>query len=472
MPGRTVSELERRYGRAATEVLERLRSANRDGGRISGADVDRGGSRARLAAGPRQRRRIVLRRSRVDAARPPPCPDLRRHGLLRRHRRSASQRSSRRHSNPRWRRLGRRRLLAAAGLLPRLLLWRPGCTRRRGPVRGPDLSPSSPATPLAATRRSPYTPKSMSRSCSRASSAAGPGPGRPGRRSWAPTTASGSAARSPRSGLRGRGGAGFPASVKWGSAAEAPSDGPRYLICNGDEGDPGLLRRPAADGAGPASGARGDRARCLCRRARPTASSTCARSTRAPATPCAARSPRRARRASGEDIHGSGLTSNRGLRGRRLVRRRRGDFADPFDGGASRRGVDATPVPDRARLPQSPDRRQQRRDDLRGPMDRRPRGSRLRPAGSRGQPRNEGRLPERAVPQPGRLRGRAGCSSSLRLRRPRRRPSRRSRATSRPGRRPARRLHLPLPTGHGPLVRGAARYRRRPRARQHRRRRR
>ena len=41
------------------------------------------------------------------------------------------------------------------------------------------------------------------------------------------------------SGLRGRGGAGFPAAVKWGSASESPSDGPRYLICNGDEGDPG-----------------------------------------------------------------------------------------------------------------------------------------------------------------------------------------------------------------------------------------
>ena len=41
------------------------------------------------------------------------------------------------------------------------------------------------------------------------------------------------------SGLRGRGGAGFPAAVKWGAASEAPGDGPRYLICNGDEGDPG-----------------------------------------------------------------------------------------------------------------------------------------------------------------------------------------------------------------------------------------
>jgi NADH:ubiquinone oxidoreductase subunit F (NADH-binding) len=41
------------------------------------------------------------------------------------------------------------------------------------------------------------------------------------------------------SGLRGRGGAGFPAAVKWKAASEAPSSGPRYLICNGDEGDPG-----------------------------------------------------------------------------------------------------------------------------------------------------------------------------------------------------------------------------------------
>jgi NADH:ubiquinone oxidoreductase subunit F (NADH-binding)/NADH:ubiquinone oxidoreductase subunit E len=41
------------------------------------------------------------------------------------------------------------------------------------------------------------------------------------------------------SGLRGRGGAGFPAAVKWKSASEMPARGPRHLICNGDEGDPG-----------------------------------------------------------------------------------------------------------------------------------------------------------------------------------------------------------------------------------------
>ncbi|MGI9557209.1 MAG: NAD(P)H-dependent oxidoreductase subunit E [Solirubrobacterales bacterium] len=39
--------------------------------------------------------------------------------------------------------------------------------------------------------------------------------------------------------LRGRGGAGFPAAVKWAAASEAPGQSPRYLVCNGDEGDPG-----------------------------------------------------------------------------------------------------------------------------------------------------------------------------------------------------------------------------------------
>jgi NADH:ubiquinone oxidoreductase subunit F (NADH-binding)/(2Fe-2S) ferredoxin len=42
------------------------------------------------------------------------------------------------------------------------------------------------------------------------------------------------------SGLRGRGGAGFPTGVKWDMAIKAP--GPvKYLICNADEGDPGAF---------------------------------------------------------------------------------------------------------------------------------------------------------------------------------------------------------------------------------------
>ncbi|MBU2026299.1 MAG: NADH-quinone oxidoreductase subunit F, partial [Proteobacteria bacterium] len=40
------------------------------------------------------------------------------------------------------------------------------------------------------------------------------------------------------SGLRGRGGAGFPTGRKWAECAEAPGD-EKYVVCNADEGDPG-----------------------------------------------------------------------------------------------------------------------------------------------------------------------------------------------------------------------------------------
>ena len=42
------------------------------------------------------------------------------------------------------------------------------------------------------------------------------------------------------SGLRGRGGAGFPTGMKWKFAAASPGD-VKYIICNGDEGDPGAF---------------------------------------------------------------------------------------------------------------------------------------------------------------------------------------------------------------------------------------
>ena len=44
-----------------------------------------------------------------------------------------------------------------------------------------------------------------------------------------------------RSGLRGRGGAGFPTGVKWSLARKNGKDGERYIICNADEGDPGAF---------------------------------------------------------------------------------------------------------------------------------------------------------------------------------------------------------------------------------------
>ncbi|NOY53782.1 MAG: NADH-quinone oxidoreductase subunit NuoF [Deltaproteobacteria bacterium] len=44
-----------------------------------------------------------------------------------------------------------------------------------------------------------------------------------------------------RANLRGRGGAGFPAAMKWGFAAADPNR-PKYLLCNADEGEPGTCK--------------------------------------------------------------------------------------------------------------------------------------------------------------------------------------------------------------------------------------
>ncbi|MGJ1287318.1 NADH-quinone oxidoreductase subunit NuoF [Sphingobacterium spiritivorum] len=44
-----------------------------------------------------------------------------------------------------------------------------------------------------------------------------------------------------KSGLRGRGGAGFPTGMKWSFLAK-PEGVPRYLVCNGDESEPGTFK--------------------------------------------------------------------------------------------------------------------------------------------------------------------------------------------------------------------------------------
>ena len=43
------------------------------------------------------------------------------------------------------------------------------------------------------------------------------------------------------SGLRGRGGAGFPTGLKWGFVP-ADTDKPVYLLCNADESEPGTFK--------------------------------------------------------------------------------------------------------------------------------------------------------------------------------------------------------------------------------------
>ncbi len=43
-----------------------------------------------------------------------------------------------------------------------------------------------------------------------------------------------------RSGLRGRGGAGYPTGLKWATVAKSPGER-KFVVCNGDEGDPGAF---------------------------------------------------------------------------------------------------------------------------------------------------------------------------------------------------------------------------------------
>jgi bidirectional [NiFe] hydrogenase diaphorase subunit len=44
-----------------------------------------------------------------------------------------------------------------------------------------------------------------------------------------------------KSGLRGRGGAGYPTGLKWTTVAKSAKTGKKYVVCNADEGDPGAF---------------------------------------------------------------------------------------------------------------------------------------------------------------------------------------------------------------------------------------
>ena len=62
----------------------------------------------------------------------------------------------------------------------------------------------------------------------------------PAEQAGAPLDAEAVLAELVKSGLRGRGGAGFPTARKWREVRLAPG-GTKYVICNGDEGDPGAF---------------------------------------------------------------------------------------------------------------------------------------------------------------------------------------------------------------------------------------
>ena len=162
--------------------------------------------------------------------------------------------------------------------------------------------------------------------------------------------------------LRGRGGAWFPAAQKWRFARAAPGER-RYIVANGDEGDPGsyidkhlMERSPALvlEGmalAGYAVGAsRGRRARAL----------------GVPAVAPGARGGDRRgarRRAARRGHPGLRLLLRRARRRRRgVVCRGGGDGAARLPPRAARHGVGAAAVSRRARALRAPDRRPQHRD--------------------------------------------------------------------------------------------------------------
>ena len=58
-------------------------------------------------------------------------------------------------------------------------------------------------------------------------------------RRWS-STARGIVDEVKRSGLRGRGGAGFPTGIKWNTVLLAEAD-QKYIVCNADEGDSGTF---------------------------------------------------------------------------------------------------------------------------------------------------------------------------------------------------------------------------------------
>jgi len=65
------------------------------------------------------------------------------------------------------------------------------------------------------------------------------------------------------SGLRGRGGAGFPTGIKWQTVASTEA-GQKYITCNADEGDSGTFSDRILDGKRPANGYRRNDHRRLC----------------------------------------------------------------------------------------------------------------------------------------------------------------------------------------------------------------
>jgi (2Fe-2S) ferredoxin len=164
------------------------------------------------------------------------------------------------------------------------------------------------------------------------------------------------------SGLRGRGGAGFPTWLKW-QITRAVQRTPKYIICNGDEGDPGAYMDRSVLEGDPHSVLEGLIIAAYAI-GPPAAISTSAPSIRSPSSRvekaiAEARGRRPARR---EHPRLRLLLRRQGPPRRRRVRLRRGDRADRLDRGQARQPEPAAALSLRARPVRPAHRDQQRRD--------------------------------------------------------------------------------------------------------------
>ena len=231
--------MERRYGRRGSEVLERLRVAKRDRGRIAPDDVEA------IAA------ELRLPRAHVNAA-ASFYADLGFRPRGRRHVQACDGTACFAAS----RGAHIRRLSDALGAEPNgvskdgsdslqpvyclgYCYGGPAALAEEEPHAGPDLVEQLTGE---AERRDPEIPfRTAAPEPVVLAGLAGEGPDPWD--VWRDAVAAGDRDRLTRevlaSGLRGRGGAGFPAATKWASVAESGKRGPRYVVCNGDEGDPG-----------------------------------------------------------------------------------------------------------------------------------------------------------------------------------------------------------------------------------------
>ncbi|MBK6407174.1 MAG: hypothetical protein IPF66_20430 [Holophagales bacterium] len=188
------------------------------------------------------------------------------------------------------------------------------------------------------------------------------------------------------SGLRGRGGAGFPTGLKWERArAERNGHGVKYMVCNCDEGDPGGVHGPEPPRGEPARHPRGDAHRGV-RHRRESRDSVCQE--RVPPRDQARRHRPRsgARPRPPRDGHpGHRLrVRHRDRQGRRRLRLRRGDGPHPLRHGLRRRAEAASAVPDPEGDRGAADVHQQRRDPREHPCHRPRRRRGLREGGPPG----------------------------------------------------------------------------------------